>query len=255
LYFQQAYPSFDPSVHAFWPACKALTGAFLPVLAFDESPDMRLSFRVHGAKRRRVWPCLFAESGVTEKGIWSLVIALDMPVFFRVRASQLYEVTLPVLRHRLLLQWRYVRRSISGCMMFMSTAETHCVLLANAHHGLSEGVRGLLSTALKAVVMVADEVSLFESARRLQSELAVVDLALARGNALDLVRRLRSDFPTMRVIVVGVHDGPSVSRLVLAAGADGYVVKRAIATDLLLATDAVLDGKQYVSPDVGESHY
>jgi DNA-binding NarL/FixJ family response regulator len=138
-------------------------------------------------------------------------------------------------------------------MMFMSKAETHCVLLANAHHGLSEGVRGLLSTAFKAVVMVADEVSLFESAGRLRSELAVVDLALARGNALDLIRRLRSDFPDMRVIAVGVHDGSSVSRSVLAAGADGYVVKRAIATDLLAATDAVLAGQRYVSSDPAEN--
>jgi DNA-binding NarL/FixJ family response regulator len=137
----------------------------------------------------------------------------------------------------------------------MSKAETHCVLLANAHHGLSEGVRGLLSTTFKAVVMVADEVSLFESAGRLQSDLAVVDLALARGNALDLIRRLCNDFPKMKVIAIGVHGHSSIGRSVLEAGADGYVVKRAIATDLLLATDAVLDGKQYVSPDVGESRY
>jgi DNA-binding NarL/FixJ family response regulator len=137
----------------------------------------------------------------------------------------------------------------------MSKAETHCVLLANAHHGLSEGVRGLLSTTFKAVVMVADEVSLFESAGRLQSDLAVVDLALARGNALDLIRRLCNDFPKMKVIAIGVHGQPSVGRSVLAAGAVGYVAKHAIATDLIAATDAVLDGKQYVSPDVGESRY
>ena len=115
----------------------------------------------------------------------------------------------------------------------MSKAETHCVLLANAHHGLSEGVRGLLSATFKAVVMVADEVSLFESAGRLQSDLAVVDLALARGNALDFIRRLCNDFPKMKVIAIGVHDQSSVGRSVLEAGANGYVVKRAIATDLL----------------------
>lgn len=137
----------------------------------------------------------------------------------------------------------------------MSKAGTHCVLLANAHHGLSEGVRGLLSATFKAVVMVADEVSLFESAGRLQSDLVVVDLALARGNALDLIRRLCNDFPKMKVIAIGVHDQSSVGRSVLEAGANGYVVKRAIATDLLAAAAAVLDGKQYVSPDVGEGHY
>jgi DNA-binding NarL/FixJ family response regulator len=132
----------------------------------------------------------------------------------------------------------------------MSNSESRSVLLADPHHGLSDGVRGLLATTFRSVVMVADEVSLFESAGRLQSDLAVVDLALSRGNALELIRRLRDRFPAMKVIIVSVHDQSSVSRSVLEAGADGFVIKRAIATDLLPAADAVLAGQCYVSPQV-----
>jgi len=128
----------------------------------------------------------------------------------------------------------------------------HFVLLADPHHGTCEGVRRLLSTTFEAIVMVADEVSLFESAGRLNGELAVVDLALSQGNGLDLVRRFHSRFPEMKMIVVSVHDQPSVSRSVLDAGADGFVIKRAVATDLLAATDAVLAGQNYVSPAVGQ---
>ena len=58
----------------------------------------------------------------------------------------------------------------------MNIVQPRCVLLADAHHGLSEGVRRLLATAFEAIVMVADEVSLFEAAARLRSDLAVVDL-------------------------------------------------------------------------------
>jgi len=129
----------------------------------------------------------------------------------------------------------------------MSKADPHCVLLADPHHGVSEGVRHLLATMFETVVMVADEVSLFESAARLRSDLAVVDLALSRGNALDFVRRLRGRFPDMRLIIVSTHDQPSVGRSVVEAGADGFVGKRAIATDLLAAADAVLAGQPYVS--------
>ena len=57
----------------------------------------------------------------------------------------------------------------------MNIVQPRCVLLADAHHGLSEGVRRLLATAFEAIVMVADEVSLFEAAARLRSDLAVVD--------------------------------------------------------------------------------
>jgi DNA-binding NarL/FixJ family response regulator len=133
----------------------------------------------------------------------------------------------------------------------MSKAD--CVLLADPHHGLSEGVRGLLATTFATVVMVADEGSLFESAGRLHSDLTVVDLALSRGNGLDLVRRLRGRFPDMKLIIISVHDQSVLSRSVLEAGADGFVVKRAIATDLLAATDAVLAGQQFVSPAIGQS--
>jgi two-component system secretion response regulator SsrB len=132
----------------------------------------------------------------------------------------------------------------------MSEEEVRCVLLADPHHGVSAGIRGLLAASFQTVVMVADEVSLFESAGRLHGDLAVVDLALSRGSGLDMVRQLRGRFPTMKLIIVSVHDQSNVCRSVLEAGADAFVLKRAIATDLLAAADAVLAGSRFVSPDV-----
>jgi DNA-binding NarL/FixJ family response regulator len=129
----------------------------------------------------------------------------------------------------------------------MSKLDVRCVLLADPHHNMSEGIRDLLATTFDAIVMVADEVSLLESARRLQTELAVVDLSLPKGNALVLIRRLRQSFPNMKIIIVSTHSQPSVSRAVVEAGADGFVAKCALATDLLAATDAVLSGQRYVS--------
>ena len=52
----------------------------------------------------------------------------------------------------------------------------NCVLLGDRHHGLSEGIRGLLETTFTAVFMVADAVSLIEGAARLQPKLVVVDV-------------------------------------------------------------------------------
>jgi DNA-binding NarL/FixJ family response regulator len=52
----------------------------------------------------------------------------------------------------------------------MSEKLLSCVLLADRHHGLTEGVRGLLETAFGTVVMVADEASLLDGAARLRPE-------------------------------------------------------------------------------------
>lgn len=115
-----------------------------------------------------------------------------------------------------------------------------CVLLADRHHGLTEGVRGLLATLFQAVVMVADETSLVESAGRLQPNLAVVDLSLARGQSLRWLPQLRASCPHLKLILLSVHDEPSALRAAIEAGADAVVVKRDLATDLLPTVERIL---------------
>jgi len=114
-----------------------------------------------------------------------------------------------------------------------------CVLLADRHHGLAEGVRGLLETAFGSVVMVAEETSLLEGAVRLQPDVAVVDLSLSHCRSLDWLRALKERCPGLKVIVLSVHDEPTVRQAALEAGADEFVLKRAIVTDLLPAVDRV----------------
>ena len=123
-----------------------------------------------------------------------------------------------------------------------------CVLLADRHHGLTEGVRGLLETAFGTVVMVADETSLLEGAGRLRPDVAVVDLSLAKESGLGWLRALKERCPGLKVIVLSVHDEPNVRRAALEAGADAFVLKRAIVTDLLPAIDRLRD-----ETDVGAS--
>jgi len=105
-------------------------------------------------------------------------------------------------------------------------------------------VRGLLETAFGTVVMVADEASLLEGAVRLRPEVAIVDLSLARDSGLGWLRELRQRCPDLRVIVLSVHDEQSVYRAAMAAGADAFVLKRAIATDLLPVVDALAGAKR-----------
>jgi len=124
----------------------------------------------------------------------------------------------------------------------MPDRTTRCALLADPHHGLAEGVRGLLETAFGTVVMVADEASLLEGAGRLRPDVAVVDLSLARDSGLGWLQALRQRCPDLKVIVLSVHDELSVRRAAIEAGADAFVLKRAIATDLLAAVELVREG-------------
>src|SRR5262245_47649455 len=130
-----------------------------------------------------------------------------------------------------------------------TTSETPgCVLLADRHHGLTEGICGLLGTSFKAVVMVADESSLQETAARLRPEVIVADLSLARDRSLRWLERLRQRHPETKLVVLSVHDEPAVRRAAMDAGADGFVLTRVIATDLLPTVEAALASPRGPAP-------
>jgi DNA-binding NarL/FixJ family response regulator len=79
-----------------------------------------------------------------------------------------------------------------------------------------------------------------------------VDLSLPRTQNLDWLKRLHESCPTAKLILLSVHDQPSVCHSAMAAGADGFVLKRTIASELLPAVDAVLSGQHYVAKDVAK---
>jgi DNA-binding NarL/FixJ family response regulator len=135
----------------------------------------------------------------------------------------------------------------------MNDQRARCVLLADRHHSLIEGVRGLLETAFGTIFMVADEPSLLEGVQRLSPSVAIVDLSLADGDWLKLLRTLRERSPASKLIVLSLYDEISVVRAAMGAGVDGFVLKRAIASDMLDAVAAVIEGHLYISPGVGGS--
>ena len=125
-----------------------------------------------------------------------------------------------------------------------------CVILADSHQNMLEGIRGLLTTTFETVIMVADKNSLFKAAEDLDPDLAVVDLSLPVAGEVNVARELKNRHPELRLIILSVHDEPVAVEEVMAAGASAFVLKRSAATDLMQAVDEVSNGNLYVSPKI-----
>lgn len=122
------------------------------------------------------------------------------------------------------------------------------VILADSHLKMLGGVYGLLNTMFYTVVMVADEASLFDAVAIVKPDLVVADLSLPNEGEENIAIRLMERDPDLRLIVLSIHDEPTVVSQMLGAGVAGFVLKRAIATDLMQAVKEVLGGRVYVSP-------
>lgn len=115
-----------------------------------------------------------------------------------------------------------------------------CALLAEPHHQLSEGVRGLLAPMFEVIVMVADEESMIDALGRMEAAIAIVDLSIRPGAGIAAIRRAHDRFPGIPLIAIGAHDAPGVARRVVAAGASGFVSSGALASALVPLIEATI---------------
>jgi DNA-binding NarL/FixJ family response regulator len=83
-------------------------------------------------------------------------------------------------------------------------------------------------------------------------DVAIIDLSLPDGNGIDLIKRLRSRFPGMRMLVSSMHDEELFAQRALQAGAAGYINKQETAERIIDAIRQILDGRVYLSPRIME---
>lgn len=86
-----------------------------------------------------------------------------------------------------------------------------------------------------------------EQARRVSPDLAVVDISMPHMNGLDVTREIRRILPDTEILILTQHNSQAMLKQALEAGARGYVVKSAVAADLISAVDAVLEHRSFAS--------
>lgn len=83
--------------------------------------------------------------------------------------------------------------------------------------------------------------------RELNPDIMIVDVSLAQGDGLDLVREVHAQRPELPMLVLSMHDETIYAQRLLAAGARGYIMKEAAFDQLLVALRRVLGGAVYLS--------
>ena len=81
----------------------------------------------------------------------------------------------------------------------------------------------------------------------MKPDLIVLDIGLPKLNGIEAARRIRQLSPNSKIVLLSQNNDLDVVRAALGAGALGYVRKTDAQSELLLAVDAALQGKQFVS--------
>jgi DNA-binding NarL/FixJ family response regulator len=84
--------------------------------------------------------------------------------------------------------------------------------------------------------------------RKLNPDMAIVDLSLPGANGIELIKNIRAEFPKLPVLVLSMHDESLYAVRALRAGADGYVMKHEAMANVIQAIREVFNGRPYLSP-------
>ena len=124
------------------------------------------------------------------------------------------------------------------------------ILLVDDHVMLREGLSMLIHSQadMQVVAQAGSGPEAVACARSVQPHLAVIDVSMPQGGGVEATSEILRDCPGVRVLALTRHADQASLRRMLAAGASGYVVKRAAAQALIGAMRAVLEGGTYVDP-------
>ena len=84
-------------------------------------------------------------------------------------------------------------------------------------------------------------------------DLAVVDISLRDGHGLELIRKLKTDFPSMPTLVVSMHDEKLYAERAVRAGAQGYLPKHSSAERMVQGIRQAMSGELVLSPDIARN--
>ena len=129
------------------------------------------------------------------------------------------------------------------------------VIVADDHHLVRQGIRMLLEKAedIDVVGEAENGLEAVDLAESLTPDIVVMDISMPRLNGIQATEQIRSRVSQTQVVVLSMHADDAMVRQALRRGARGYVLKRAVGEELLLAIRAAMNGETYLSPPIAGS--
>jgi DNA-binding NarL/FixJ family response regulator len=129
------------------------------------------------------------------------------------------------------------------------------VLLVDDYEGWWRHIYDLLQDRpeLQVVCEASDGIEAVQKAGELKPDLIVLDIGLPNLDGINASRQIRQLSPGSKILFLSQDNSVDVIQAAMSTGAQGYVYKAAVQSDLLPAIDVVLQGMQFVSSSM-EGH-
>jgi DNA-binding NarL/FixJ family response regulator len=125
-------------------------------------------------------------------------------------------------------------------------------LIADDHGLIRRGVRTVLQACRgwRVIGEAANGREAVEKAIKLKPDVAVLDISMPELDGLEVTRQIRESVPSVKVLVLTMHESDQMVRRALDAGASGYILKSDFTDYLPKAVKAIAENKRFLTPKV-----
>jgi DNA-binding NarL/FixJ family response regulator len=134
----------------------------------------------------------------------------------------------------------------------MSTVDAQIRVLAVDDHPIArEGIARLIVIQHDMVLVgqASDGREAIQQFRTLRPDVTLMDIQMPGMNGVDALIAIRNEFPEAKIIVLTTYKSDTQVIRALKAGAQGYLLKTALHTELLDSIRAAYAGKKTISPE------
>jgi two-component system response regulator NreC len=126
------------------------------------------------------------------------------------------------------------------------------VLVTDDHAIVRDGICALLALTgdIEAVGVAANGREALEMVRELMPDVVLMDIAMPIMGGVEATRRIRKEFPKVKVLALTQYDDKAYVFPVIEAGASGFISKTAASTELATGIRSVYRGDSFLSPSV-----
>ena len=121
------------------------------------------------------------------------------------------------------------------------------VLIADDLDAVLEAVVVLLQDSFDVVGMASDGRTALAAILKLEPDLVVLDISMPGMTGIEVARELKSRGNKTKIVFLTVHEDSDTIATCLSVGAQGYVLKAVLDSDLISAMNEVLAGRVFVS--------
>ncbi|HUV15055.1 MAG TPA: response regulator [Pelolinea sp.] len=123
------------------------------------------------------------------------------------------------------------------------------VILADDHAIVRAGFRKMIEQTPGLVVVseIGNGPQVFEALKREPADLLIIDVTMPDFEPISAIRKIRADYPDLKILVVSAYDDDYYVKGLLNAGVNGYHLKDQSLLDLKLAIERVLEGQRWIS--------